>query len=166
MTPELVREGTITFEEFLDTVADGQKADLLDGVIYNLNVWLCTLTSIFVETNELGKIYVSRVAYKLGKKRGPEPDLGFVPKKMEKKRKRGYIDGAPYLAVEIVSPDSVQHDVHLETSHLRKSRRSRILDPRSGRKAGDILDPGTGSIPGNARGRRRFPQQGAGRIVF
>jgi Uma2 family endonuclease len=85
-----VRRGDITFEEFVKMVPDGQKADLLDGVIYmaspdntdaaDLNMWLSTLIYSFVELHQLGKVYVSRVAYSLGPKRGPEPDIGFVPK--------------------------------------------------------------------------------------
>ncbi len=115
-----VRQGDITFEEFLETVPDGQKADLLDGVIYitspdntdaaDLNGWLGILVFCFVEANDLGKVYFSRVAYRLGPKRGPEPDIGFVPKELESTRRRGYIDGLPTLAVEIVSPDSVGRD--------------------------------------------------------
>ena len=120
MQSNLQREGRTTFDEFLEIIDDGQKADLLDGAIYmaspdsvennDLNTWLCSVLSLFVETKGLGKVYVSRVAYRLGKKRGPEPDLGFVTKKMLKKRRRGYIDGPPALAVEIVSADSVQRD--------------------------------------------------------
>jgi Uma2 family endonuclease len=119
MTTFSVRHGDITFEEFLEIVPDGEKADLLDGVIYmaspdntdaaNVNSWLGTLIFNFVEANDLGKVYFSRVAYRLGSKRGPEPDIGFVPK-WESIRRRGYIDGPPALAVEIVSADSVGRD--------------------------------------------------------
>jgi Uma2 family endonuclease len=115
-----VREGDITFEEFLDLSPDGEKADLLDGVIYvaspdntiaaDLNGWLYSLIYTFVEVIDLGKAYVSRVAFRIGPKRGPEPDIGFVPKELESMRTRGYIDGPPSLAVEIVSPDSVSRD--------------------------------------------------------
>ena len=115
-----VRRGDITFEEFVEMVPDGQKADLLDGVIYmaspdntdaaKLNIWLGMIIGSFVELNELGTVYFSRVAYRLGAKRGPEPDIGFVPKELGSTRRRGYIDGQPALAVEIVSPDSVGRD--------------------------------------------------------
>jgi Uma2 family endonuclease len=114
------REGDITFEEFVDLVPDGQKADLLDGVIYlaspdsiennDLNSWLCAILAGFVGHFRLGKVYVSRVAYRIGGKRGLEPDLSFLPKKMEVRRRRGYVEGPPALAIEIVSPDSVSRD--------------------------------------------------------
>jgi Uma2 family endonuclease len=114
------RAGDLTFEDFLEIIPDGQKADLLDGVIYmaspdnafanELNTWLCALLTSFVDAKELGTVYVSRVAYRIGPKRGPEPDLGFVSTRRESTRRRGYIDGPPDLAIEIVSPDSVQRD--------------------------------------------------------
>lgn len=113
------RDG-LTFEEFVDLIPDGQKADLIDGVIYmaspdnteaaDLNGWLGLLIYGFVEAQDLGKVYQSRVAYRIGPNRGPEPDLGFVPKEQEHTRRYGYIDGPPALAIEIVSPDSVERD--------------------------------------------------------
>jgi len=115
-----VRHDDTTFEEFLELIEDGQKADLIDGVIYmaspdntdaaDLQVWLSHILGLFVEVRDLGKIYLSRVAYKIGPKRGPEPDIGFVPKAMEHRLRRGFIDGPPALAIEIVSPDSVDRD--------------------------------------------------------
>jgi Uma2 family endonuclease len=115
-----LRHDDTTFEEFLDLIEDGQKADLIDGVIYmaspdntdaaDLQAWLSHILGLFVEVHDLGKIYLSRVAYKIGPKRGPEPDIGFVPKAMEHRRRRGFIDGPPALAIEIVSPDSVDRD--------------------------------------------------------
>lgn len=141
MQPQILREGDLTFEDFLEIIEDDQKADLLDGVIYmsspdniennDLNAWLCTILTAFVEAKELGKVYVSRVAYRIGKKRGPEPDLGFIPKKMAKKTRRGYIDGPPALAIEIVSPDSVQRD------YIQK----RAIYEEAGVKEYWILDP-------------------------
>lgn len=118
--PRPVREGDITFEEFLHLVPDGQQADLLEGVIYmaspdntdagDLTVWLAVLIGGFVQAKALGKVYVSRIAYRIGPKRGVEPDVSFLPKEREGMRLRGYIDGPPALAIEIVSPDSVTRD--------------------------------------------------------
>jgi Uma2 family endonuclease len=64
-----VRHDDTTFEEFLDLIEDGQKADLIDGVIYmaspdntdaaDLQVWLSHILGLFVEVRDLGKIYLS-----------------------------------------------------------------------------------------------------------
>ncbi len=110
----------IDFEDFCLLVKDGEKADLIDGVIYmaspdntdanKLNGWLLALMSIYARRKDLGQVYVSRVAFRLDKKNGPEPDIAFVRKDRLHLVKRGRVEGAPDLAVEIVSPDSIERD--------------------------------------------------------
>ncbi|HLN31453.1 MAG TPA: Uma2 family endonuclease [Gemmataceae bacterium] len=136
-----VREGDYTFEEFLECVSDGEKADLLDGAIYlaspdnteaaELLTWLTVILGGFVAARDLGKIYTSRVAYRINQKRGPEPDIGFVPKEHMHSRKRGFIDGPPMLAIEIVSPDSVARDYIQKRAIYEQAgvREYWILDP-------------------------------------
>lgn len=109
-----------TFNEFCFRVGDGQKADLIDGVIYMaspentdanlLFFWLGGLLSLFVETLDLGEVFGSRVALRLDRKNGPEPDILFVRKARLHLVRRGHIAGPADLAMEIVSPDSVQRD--------------------------------------------------------
>src|SRR5581483_11004194 len=110
----------IDFDEFCKIIRDGQKADLLDGVIYmaspdsfpanELFLWLARLIGDFVEAGALGNVYGSRAAFWLTKTTSPEPDIAFVRNDRLHLRQRGYFDGAPDLAVEIVSPDSVERD--------------------------------------------------------
>jgi Uma2 family endonuclease len=139
------REGSYTFEEFLDLIPDGEKADLLDGAIYvaspdntdaaDLMTWLAVILGGFVAAKDLGKIYIARVAYRIGEKRGPEPDIGFVPKELEQNRRRGFIDGPPMLAIEIVSPDSVSRDYIQKRATYEQAgvREYWILDPDENR---------------------------------
>jgi Uma2 family endonuclease len=63
-----------------------------------------------VEERELGRVFGSRVAFRLGEKQGPEPDIAFVATENLHRVKRGHVDGPPDLALEIVSPDSVERD--------------------------------------------------------
>jgi Uma2 family endonuclease len=110
----------VTFDDFCLLVGDGQKADLIDGVIYmaspdntganDLNGWLYMLVRMFVQENDLGNVYVSRVAFRLDDMNSPEPDIGFARKQRLHLVKRGSVDGPPDLAVEVVSPDSVERD--------------------------------------------------------
>jgi hypothetical protein len=51
-----------------------------------------------------------RVAFRLEEKSGTEPDIGFVKKSRLHLAKRGYFDGPPDAAFEIVSPESVERD--------------------------------------------------------
>lgn len=108
------------FDDFCTLVGDGQKGDLIDGVIYvaspdntaanDINLWLASLIWDFVEYFELGRVFVSKVACKLDEYNAPEPDIVFISKQNEGQIVRGRINGPPDLAVEIVSPDSVERD--------------------------------------------------------
>jgi Uma2 family endonuclease len=125
-------QDTYTFEDFCFLVKDGQKADLIDGVIYmaspdsldsnELSKWLIGLTDDFVVEKELGKIYILRVAFRLEERSGPEPDIGFVKKSRLHLAKRGYFDGPPDAAFEIVSPESIERDYEKKRKLYEKHR--------------------------------------------
>jgi Uma2 family endonuclease len=114
------KDKLFTYDDFRALVRDGQKADLIDGVIYvaspdntdanELNVWLAALILLFVQAKKLGKVYTSRVACRFDEYNAPEPDIIFVRKERAQAIKRGGVEGHPDLAVEIVSPDSVERD--------------------------------------------------------
>ena len=124
MTAGAVRTDEYTFANFSELVAEDRKADLLDGVIYmaspentdsnELFVWLIGIVSGYVEQRDLGDVYGSRVAFRITDKQGPEPDIAFVAKEHRDLRRRGYIDGPPDVAIEIVSPDSVDRDYDIK----------------------------------------------------
>lgn len=109
-----------TFDDFCLLVKDGQKADLIAGIIYlaspdNLDtndqfMWLAFLMSGFAEETDQGRVFGSRVAFRLGDESGPEPDIAFVKKGRLHLARRGYFAGHPDLAMEIVSPDSIERD--------------------------------------------------------
>ena len=112
--------GTTTFSDFLELIREDQKADLLDGVIYlaspenadhnDLLRWLTVVLDLFIEDRRLGRLTINKVAYRLSDRTAPEPDLAFVAANRLDRIKPGYVDGPPDLAVEIVSPDSVDRD--------------------------------------------------------
>lgn len=114
------RPGPFTFDDFCALVAEKQKADLIDGVIYmaspenaeanSLFVWLASLMSLYVEAKNLGEIYGSRVALRLDHRNGPEPDIMFVRRQRLHLVEGGHVNGPADLAVEIVSPESVERD--------------------------------------------------------
>lgn len=109
-----------TFDDFCEIIRDDQKADLIDGVIYmaspdntdanDLFMWMGGLVYDYCEYFDLGKVFGSRVAYKLDEHSSPEPDIGFVRKKRVQRVKRGHVRGRPDAAMEIVSPESVERD--------------------------------------------------------
>ncbi|MBV9124013.1 MAG: Uma2 family endonuclease [Planctomycetes bacterium] len=114
------RTGSVTFEEFCVLIRPKQKADLLNGVIYiaspenmdagRLFVWLLCVIAGYIEHQKLGEVFGSRIAFRLGPKQGPEPDLAFVKKERLHLVQETYFEGPPDLAIEIVSPESVERD--------------------------------------------------------
>ena len=114
------RTGDVTFEEFRAQVREDQKADLLNGVIYlaspentdanDLHGWLVAVMRPFVRKRKLGKIFSSRVALRLDEQNGPEPDVLFIRTSRLHLVHRGHIAGPADLALEIVSPESVERD--------------------------------------------------------
>jgi Uma2 family endonuclease len=110
-----------TFEEFCALIPEGQKADLIDGVIYmaspdniehyHINRWLSRLIEDYLDASMIeGDVFGYKIAFRLGPTGGPEPDLGYVQGSRLHLVKTTYVDGPPDLAIEIVSPDSIERD--------------------------------------------------------
>ncbi len=135
------RSGEITFPEFMEIIREDQKADLLDGVIYmaspelvdhnELIVWLVTVIGLYANEKKLGALTIHRVAYRFDPKTAPEPDVAVVLAERADVIRRGYIEGAPDLAIELVSPDSVDRDYELKRTLYERAgvREYWIIDP-------------------------------------
>jgi Uma2 family endonuclease len=119
--PAAIREGPLTFEEFCVLIEPDQKADLIDGVIYmaspealeanELILWMASLMREYVRMAGLGgRVYHERVAFRLGPKSGPEPDIAYLGKARLHLRRKYCVEGSPDLAIEIVSAESVERD--------------------------------------------------------
>ena len=63
-----------------------------------------------MEERELGNVYGSRVAFRLEENQSPEPDIAFVRTDRLHVVSRDFVEGAPDLAIEIVSPESIERD--------------------------------------------------------
>jgi Uma2 family endonuclease len=141
MSAAATRNGHHTFDDFLLLVEEHEKADLLDGVIYmaspestddnRLGGWLYRLMSEYAEQTDQGECYYTRVAFRITDKNGPEPDVAFVAKEHLDLVEHGYVDGPPDIAVEIVSPDSVDRDYNLKRSIYEAAgvKEYGIIDP-------------------------------------
>lgn len=118
-------EGLVEFDEFCELIPDGQKADLLGGVIYvaspdsirsnTINSFLLTLIANYLGAREIdGFVFMSRVACRLSKFYAPEPDVGYVRPERAAIVEETRINGAPDIAVEIVAHDSRDRDYGLK----------------------------------------------------
>jgi Uma2 family endonuclease len=120
MATAMTRSGVFTYDDFSALVREDEKADLIDGVIYvaspenvdanKLFLWLITIIHLYVRKKKLGEVFGSRVACRLNDTNAPEPDIVFVSTKHQDRIRRGGVEGPPDLAIEIVSPDSVELD--------------------------------------------------------
>ena len=120
-----------TFEDFCILVRDGQKADLIDGVIHmaspenwealTLFALIFRLMGDFVETHNLGIVVGPRTAFRLDDRGSPEPDVAFVRKDREHLARESYFAGPPDLAVEIVSPESAERDYVAKRHQYREA---------------------------------------------
>jgi Uma2 family endonuclease len=136
-----VRNLDYTFEEFYALIPNGRKADLINGAIYmaspdntqagELFMWLGGLVDLYVDEKDLGRVYGLRIAFRLDDGNGPEPDIAFVRKDRLRLLRRGYFAGAPDLAVEIVSPDSIDRDYVKKRAQYQEAgvREYWIIDP-------------------------------------
>src|SRR5436309_12921436 len=85
----LSRHKLVDYESYRAIVADGEKADLIDGIIYmaspdtrlsnTLNSFVANLIDGFTAARNIeGFTFVSRFSCKLSDLRAPEPDVGYV----------------------------------------------------------------------------------------
>lgn len=118
---ELSNGHYVTFEEYLDFDVDGAWLEWEDGKVIgfmpnNLQHqlilgFLITVVGLFVGKHDLGEIVQAGYAMKLEpQRRGREPDLVFVRKENSDRLYQKYLNGAADMAVEIISPESVERD--------------------------------------------------------
>lgn len=140
------RRGVYSFAEFIELVPADQKADLIDGVIYPMSpenlehngivLWLASILGSFVEIKGLGRVTVNRVAYRLTPVTAPEPDVAVVLESRIGILRDGYVDGPPDVAIEVVSPESVERDYE----------QKREMYAAAGVQEYWIVDPGDKSV--------------------
>lgn len=118
---ELMNGHYITFEEYLEIDVEGASLEWVDGKVIGFMAnnlqhqriigFLMTTMNLFAEINNLGEVVQAGYAMKLEEqKRGREPDLVFVSKENTEILTHKYLNGAADIAVEIVSPESVERD--------------------------------------------------------
>lgn len=112
-------------EEFFRTIPDGVKADLIDGEIHlaspdsieddTIGFFLRALISAYTRrTLQGGTTHGSRVAFVMGPRRAPEPDLSYVSPERQHILTRTRGTAGPDIAVEIVSRDSEDRDYRIK----------------------------------------------------
>lgn len=112
--------GVFTFEEYLDLHEDQIRSEWIDGRVLimaaasvahqRIGSFLEKVMGIYTETKQIGEVFRSPIAVKISIFAGREPDLFFIRKENLHIVKPTFVKGAPDLAVEIISPESVERD--------------------------------------------------------
>src|SRR6185312_5741056 len=107
-------------EEFVAWCDEDVKAEWVDGRVImmspanyshvNLTSFLISLLRIWVEGRGLGNVLGPEFAVRLRSRSRRVPDLMFVAKERLQNLRTSHLEGPPDLAMEIVSPDSVERD--------------------------------------------------------
>jgi len=132
----------VTYDEFCVIVPDGQKADLIDGIVYvappdlmhlnKLNGFLVILMDGYVGAKRIGgEVFMCRVACRFSQFDAPEPDILYVRPNSVHRIEPGQLDGPPDIAVEIVDDESRQRDTVLKRELYRSNGVTEywIIDP-------------------------------------
>jgi Uma2 family endonuclease len=121
--PQLIR--TWTDEAFMALPADENRYEIVDGELVvmansgmehgHIAIELAILLGGFIKSQKLGVTFDSSTAFKMKSGNKRSPDLSFVSKerlKGVKKLPKGFFEGAPDLAVEIISPNNTYSEIH------------------------------------------------------
>lgn len=114
-----------TDAEFMALSQDGHRYELVNGEIVDMGnsgmehgefgAFLAGSLSIFTRQNRLGVVCDSSTAFTLKNGNKRSPDVSFVARERLKGLKRlpkGYFQGSPDLAVEILSPSNTVEEIH------------------------------------------------------
>lgn len=139
---ELMNVNYITFEEYLEIDVEGAYLEWVDGKVIGFKPnnlqhqliigFLMKVLGLFVEIHNLGEVVQAGYAMKLEpQRRGREPDLVFVSKENLEILTHKYLNGAADIAVEIVSPESVERDNKTKFGEYEKAKIKEywLIDP-------------------------------------
>ena len=133
----------LSADEFLDWLEPGKHADLIDGEIEmhspvsirhaRLTNFVDSLLRQYVERESLGELFREVVAVKLGPRNVFLPDLAFYSNARLHLARETFLDGAPDLVVEVLSPTTGERDVGVKFAEYEQHGVAEywILDPET-----------------------------------
>lgn len=138
------QQGDWTYQDYLRLPDDGNRYEIIAGVLYVANAptpeHQFTVTELifhlrhYVSTHQLGLVFPAPIEVHLSETAKPvQPDVIFVPKERQPVPGVGFIEGAPALVVEVVSPTSIQRDRKVKYDLYERCGVAEywIVDPRT-----------------------------------
>jgi Uma2 family endonuclease len=110
----------LTFEQFRELPSDGKRYELVHGEVHFIPTpntrHQFTLQNLalslgpYARMNHLGEYLVAPLDVRLGEKTVLQPDLIYISNARAGIIQENWIEGAPDLAVEVLSPSTAGHD--------------------------------------------------------
>ncbi len=131
----------VSEEEFWELSKEDTNFELIDGVLIihspasteheEIFNYLTRILGFYLEEQNLGKVFGSRLVMRLSPKWNPEPDLMVILKENYKRIKKSRINGPADLVIEILSPSTRDLDLTKKVPYYLKSgvREIWIVDP-------------------------------------
>lgn len=133
----------MTETEFLQWCDEELRAEWVNGRVIlmppvsdahdDLDTWLIALIRLLAEEQDLGVVRQDMFVRLSGQRRLRVPDVMFISKERLQQLKPTFLDGAPDLVIEIISPDSQSRDRREKFGEYEKAgvREYWIIDPLS-----------------------------------
>lgn len=128
--------------DFIDWCDSDVKAEWVDGEVIlmspegwenvNFITWLSSLMRVYVEDNELGVVMGQEMLVRLpNQRRIRSPDMQFISNARTSIIRPTFVDGAPDLIIESVSPSSTARDWRTKHAEYEKAGISEywVFDP-------------------------------------
>lgn len=143
----------VSEEEFLAWCGDDVRAEWVDGKIIMMSPaskvharlarFLTSVLGDFVDERELGEVLGTEFHARLNSALRRTPDVLFVSEASSERLLPQHLEGPPDLAMEIVSPESVDRDWHQKYSEYQAAgvREYWIIDPLQQRVEAHTLSP-------------------------
>lgn len=124
-------QARLTYQDYFDLPESDDRYELIDGELYMAptpipehQIFLFYLTKVieeFVTKHELGRVIISPQDVILSEDIVLQPDMMFVSnERMHIIRWGQYVQGAPDLVVEVLSPSTSRHDRTLKRERYAK----------------------------------------------
>jgi len=151
----------LSYDEFLQEF-EGQFAEWEDGKVILMSPvsrkhqqilqFIIRLLGDFVELTACGEILFAPFQMRLAKiQRGREPDLIFIKTENLSRLKKNYLDGPADIAVEIISPESMDRDRNVKFQEYAEAGVPEywLIDPENEIADFYLLDSSTTYQPAN-----------------
>lgn len=125
-------QGEWTYEDWLRLPDDTMRYEVLDGVLYmspspfvahqNALFELAVRMREYARRGDLGRVWIAPIGVRIPGQQVPvQPDIVFVRKDRLDIVAEDYIEGAPDLVVEVLSPSNWHHDRGVKQEAYRQA---------------------------------------------